>query len=106
MRAIKRNLLPTCSDPNVGAKTAWAPQKAVENVQDRNPSLAVPSPELCFIRLNEVLTICGKSRTSVYESIKKGSFPAPIKLGGRSSAWVKSEVLQWAKNCVDSSRMK
>lgn len=64
------------------------------------------TPELCFIRLREVLLICGKSRSSVYESIKNGSFPAPIKVGGRSSAWVKSEVLQWAQHCIDSSRTK
>jgi prophage regulatory protein len=64
------------------------------------------APELCFIRLKEVLTICGKSRSSVYEAIKNGDFPAPIKVGGRSSAWVKSEVLQWAQRCIDCSRIK
>jgi prophage regulatory protein len=60
--------------------------------------------ELRFIRLREVLAICGKSRTSIYDAIKDGLFPAPVKVGGRSSAWVKSEVLQWAQACIDSSR--
>jgi prophage regulatory protein len=60
--------------------------------------------ELRFIRLKEVLAICGKSRSSVYEAIKKGEFPAPIKLQGRSSAWIKSEILQWADGCVRASR--
>ena len=60
--------------------------------------------ELCFIRLREVLEICGKSRSSVYESIKRGQFPAPVKLCGRSSAWIKSEVIQWAEACVRASR--
>jgi predicted DNA-binding transcriptional regulator AlpA len=64
------------------------------------------SSELCFIRLKEVLSICGKSRSSVYASIKNGNFPAPIKVGGRSSAWVKSEVLQWAQRCIDCSRIE
>ena len=64
------------------------------------------SSDLCFIRLKEVLSICGKSRSSVYASIKKGDFPAPIKVGGRSSAWVKSEVLQWARRCIACSRIK
>lgn len=63
------------------------------------------SSELCFIKLKEVLSICGKSRSSVYASIKSGNFPAPIKVGGRSSAWVKSEVLQWAQRCIDRSRI-
>jgi prophage regulatory protein len=57
-----------------------------------------------LIRLKEVLTICGKSRSSVYEAIKKGDFPKPVKLHGRSSAWIKSEVEQWAVECIRASR--
>lgn len=64
------------------------------------------SSEVCFIRLKEVLSISGKSRSSVYASIKKGDFPAPIKVGGRSSAWVKSEILQWAQRCIDDTRLR
>jgi prophage regulatory protein len=60
--------------------------------------------ELRLIRLKEVLAICGKSRSSVYEAIKKGEFPSPIKLHGRSSAWIKSEILQWAEGCINASR--
>ena len=54
-------------------------------------------PEVRFIRMREVLVICGKSRSSVYEAIQKGQFPKPVKLGGRSSAWVKSEIDQWLR---------
>jgi prophage regulatory protein len=57
-----------------------------------------------FIRLKEVLTICGKSRSSVYDAIKKGDFPEPVKLHGRSSAWIKSEVEQWVVECIRASR--
>jgi prophage regulatory protein len=39
-----------------------------------------------FLRLKEVLAICGKSQSSVYDAIKKGDFPKPVKLSGRSSA--------------------
>ena len=53
-----------------------------------------------FIRLAEVLATCGKSRSSIYEGIKEGTFPAPVKLQGRSSAWLKSEVLHWMQACV------
>lgn len=60
--------------------------------------------ELRFIKLREVLAICGKSRSSIYAAVRDGAFPAPVKLGGRSSAWIKSEVLQWAQACIDSSR--
>ena len=53
-----------------------------------------------FIRLAEVLATCGKSRSSIYEGIKEGTFPAPVKLKGRSSAWLKSEILHWMQACV------
>jgi prophage regulatory protein len=57
-----------------------------------------------FLRLKEVLAICGKSRSSVYDAIKKGEFPKPVKLSGRSSAWIKSEVEQWAVDCIRARR--
>ncbi|WP_436567499.1 helix-turn-helix transcriptional regulator [Janthinobacterium sp. HLX7-2] len=57
-----------------------------------------------FIRLAEVLATCGKSRSSIYEGIKEGTFPAPVKLQGRSSAWLKSEVQHWMQACVTARR--
>lgn len=53
-----------------------------------------------FLRLDEVMALCGKSRSSIYEAIKEGKFPAPVKLQGRSSAWVGSEVQQWIQACI------
>lgn len=106
MHATKRNPLSARPNPKACSDTERMQPQAREVVRNCQQNLSPTVSELCFIRLSEVLTICGKSRTSVYESIKKGNFPAPIKLGGRSSAWVKSEVLQWAQDCVDISRMK
>jgi prophage regulatory protein len=75
----------------------------MSQAETQSPSPGQPA-ELRFIRLKEVLAICGKSRSSVYDAIKKGQFPAPIKLHGRSSAWIKSEILQWANACINASR--
>lgn len=61
-------------------------------------------PEIRFIRLPEVLALCGKSRSSIYAAIKKGEFPAPVKLSVRSSAWIKSEIAAWAEARVTASR--
>ncbi|MEJ7807078.1 MAG: AlpA family transcriptional regulator [Telluria sp.] len=63
-------------------------------------------PEVRFIRMREVLAICGKSRSSVYEAIQKGEFPKPVKLGARSSAWVKSEIEQWAQARINARMNK
>lgn len=35
-----------------------------------------------FLRLKEVLAICGKPRSSVYDAIKKGDFPKPVSSAG------------------------
>jgi prophage regulatory protein len=67
---------------------------------------ATPVAEVKLIKLKEVLAICGKSRSSIYEAIKKGEFPPPIKLHGRSCAWIKSEILQWVEACIKASRAK
>jgi prophage regulatory protein len=50
-----------------------------------------------LIRLPEVLHICGLSRSALYQKIKEGDFPAQVKLSHRSSAWVHSEVIAWAR---------
>jgi prophage regulatory protein len=62
-------------------------------------------PDVRFIRLKEVVDIC-KSRASIYDAIKKGEFPKPVKLGARSSAWIKSEVEQWAIQRIRARRSK
>ena len=45
-----------------------------------------------FIRLPEVISRTGYRRTSIYEKISEGTFPAPIKLGPRAVTWVSEEV--------------
>lgn len=48
-----------------------------------------------LIKIDEVLHICGLSRSALYASIQKGEFPGQVKLSKKSSAWVQSEVLDW-----------
>ena len=48
-----------------------------------------------FIRLPEVINRTGYRRTSIYEKIAEGTFPAPIKLGPRAVAWVSEEIEDW-----------
>ena len=38
------------------------------------------APEIRFIRLRDALSICGMSCSAVYDAIKKGKLPAPVKL--------------------------
>lgn len=57
-----------------------------------------------IIRLPEVKSKTGQSRTTIYEKVKEGTFPAPISLGGRSVGWVESEVDEWIDALIEASR--
>lgn len=48
-----------------------------------------------YIKLPEVIRLVGYKTTKIYEMAKTGDFPKQVKLGGRSVAWIKDEVLQW-----------
>jgi prophage regulatory protein len=48
-----------------------------------------------LIRIDEVMHICGLSRSALYASIQKKEFPSQVKLSKQSSAWLQSEVLAW-----------
>jgi prophage regulatory protein len=56
---------------------------------------ASPAAPSRFIRLRVLLTRVPLSRTRIYELVERGSFPAPIKLSERASAWDEAEVEQW-----------
>lgn len=60
--------------------------------------------DVAFLRLPEVKAITGLSKSSLYALIKEKSFPAPVRLGARAVAWVRSEVRQWAADRVHASR--
>jgi prophage regulatory protein len=60
--------------------------------------------DLSFLRLPEVKATTGLSKTSLYAMIRNKSFPAPVRLGPRAVAWLRSEVRQWAVERVHASR--
>jgi prophage regulatory protein len=60
--------------------------------------------DVSFLRLPEVKLVTGLSKTSLYGLIREKSFPAPVRLGPRAVAWVRSEVRQWAVDRVHASR--
>lgn len=60
--------------------------------------------EVSFLRLPEVKSVTGLSKSSLYSLIRANDFPAPVHLGPRTVAWVKSEVRQWAAARISKSR--
>ncbi|MBW6494571.1 MAG: AlpA family transcriptional regulator [Burkholderiaceae bacterium] len=57
-----------------------------------------------IIRLPDVLSRTGLSRSSVFLKVKKGEMPPPIKLGVRATGWVAEEIDNWIKQRVAASR--
>lgn len=48
-----------------------------------------------FVRLTGVMQRTGLKRAHLYQEIRKGRFPRPLKIGARASAWRASEVDEW-----------
>ena len=62
------------------------------------------NPHDRLVRLQELQHTVGYSKASIYAKVKSGEFPLPIKLGGRASAWLLSEVEAWIDSRVRLSR--
>jgi prophage regulatory protein len=82
------------------------PKKPSDRVQmDAGQSvLSAAQEEVSFLRLPDVKLLTGLSKSSLYALIRANSFPAPIRLGSRTVAWVRSEIQQWAAERVLKSR--
>jgi len=48
-----------------------------------------------LIRLEEVLEMCGISRSELYRQIADGRFPRQVRVGLRAVRWRLSEVEAW-----------
>jgi prophage regulatory protein len=57
-----------------------------------------------ILKLTEVKNITGLSGSSIYRGASNNTFPKPIKLGLRSSGFIKSEIDQWIEDRINASR--
>lgn len=47
------------------------------------------------LRLPEVKSLTGLSRSTIYLRISNDDFPKPISLGGRSVGWLEADIQAW-----------
>lgn len=64
---------------------------------------------LTILRRRQVEARTGLSRSTLYQRIAEGSFPAPINLGNasigdRAVGWVESEIESWIATQIERSR--
>ena len=57
-----------------------------------------------FLRLPEVKNQVGLGRSTIYQKIKAGEFPAPISLGARAVAWTSDSISAWMDARIEASR--
>jgi prophage regulatory protein len=56
-----------------------------------------------FLRLPEVRTITGLSKSTIYVRISEGTFPKQVSLGPRLVVWVDSDIQNWISEQVSAS---
>lgn len=59
-----------------------------------------------ILRLPEVKSRTGLSRSTIYLQMSDGAFPSSISLGPRNVGWVASEIDEWISNRIMQSRLR
>ena len=56
-----------------------------------------------ILRLPEVKTRTGLSRSTIYLRIANSTFPARVALGERAVGWLESDIDAWIQSRIDES---
>lgn len=54
-----------------------------------------------LLKLPEVMSVTGLSRSSIYSFIQNNKFPASVPLGARAVGWLESEVNEWVQQKIE-----
>ena len=57
-----------------------------------------------LLRLPQVKSVTGLSKSSIYARISEGTFPKQIPLGPRLVVWVESDIQNWISEQVSAAR--
>ena len=58
-----------------------------------------------ILRLTDVITMTGLSRSTIYLRMVQGKFPKKINLGSRAVGWISSDVNEWIEERIRESRL-
>lgn len=59
--------------------------------------------EIRFLRLPDVRSRVGLSRSQIYRLIQEGTFPSPVKIGGQVSVWPDNEISAWQRAALEKA---
>jgi len=74
----------------MGRKPIGRPPKTLEDT-----SVVETSESKALMRMDEIVSLLGFGRSTLYAMIKNHQFPAPIKIGKRKTAWRTEVVMDW-----------
>jgi prophage regulatory protein len=57
-----------------------------------------------ILRLPTVKASTGLSRSTIYLRVSQGTFPRPVRLGGRAVGWLEAEIQGWLQRQIEASR--
>ena len=55
----------------------------------------MPDTQVLLVRLRQLTSIVGLSRSTIYRLVKAEQFPKPIRIGISSLAWRMDEIHKW-----------
>ena len=61
-------------------------------------------PTTTILRRKQVEARTGLARSTIYDRVKTGNFPAPVSIGVRAVGWVESEIEEWLTAQIKTSR--
>lgn len=61
------------------------------SAQEKNMNIT----SLRLLRLREVMQVVGLKKSTIYNMIKQGTFPKPIKISSRAVAWLADAIMTW-----------
>ncbi|MFK7875856.1 MAG: helix-turn-helix transcriptional regulator [Paracoccaceae bacterium] len=82
------------TEKNFEAYQSWKRDSAGKGIPQYRCETTPPR----VIRRPQVEAMTGLSRSTLYDWMKRGEFPQPIKLGARLVAWRESDVIAWLEN--------
>ena len=56
-----------------------------------------------FLRIKEVMLLVPFARPTIWQKVKQGRFPTPIKLSERVTVWRLSDIREFMKKCEEAS---
>ena len=65
---------------------------------------SIRSSPRVILRLRQVIARTGLSRSTIYERVQAGEFPAQIALGARAVGWLESDIEAWIAAKVERSK--